>query len=417
MKLLDKYNWAFFRFTVLLLLLGTVMFYLAINWIIRHEINEKLEVNRYEVADLLRKGQPMPQFAPVVEVKPLLIAPSYTQASYSDTMITDPIENEEEPYRQLVVYETINGVGYRIINRTSLLETDELTLAIALCTAALALLLFVLLYWLNRRSAKTLWQPFQQNLATLKRFSLAQQTPITFASSDVDEFEELKTALQNLTDKVRSDYQNLKEFTANASHELQTPLAIIRSKIEWLVQSENIGNEQMDTLQAIYEAGNRLARLNQGLLLLAKIENRQFNDFTMVSFNKIISEQVGMLKELTDEKDLSVYTLLDEPLTCPANPALSEMLVKNLLENAVRHSQPKDTIRIQTTTTELVFSNPAEHAIEQPGRLFERFHRHNSSTGMGLGLALVHKICEVHGWKAAYKFQDGWHEFVISFSS
>ena len=415
MKLLEKNNRIFFHFTALLLLAGSVLFYLSINWIIRSEIDEKLQVNSLRALELLRNGQPAPQFAPVVEVE-VLAKNTTPAAAYSDTLIYDPIEKEDEPYRQLISQVEINGQFYRIANRTSLVETEDLMLAIALCTAALALLLFAGLYWLNKRSAQALWQPFQQNLAALKQFSLAQNEPLSLATSDVTEFEELKTVMQNLTDKLRSDYQNLKEFTENASHEIQTPLAVIRSKIEYLIENEQVAEGQMTELQGIYEAANRLSRLNQSLLLLAKIENRQFGEASPVSLNAILREQVAFLQELTDAKNLRLETALDCEITVIANRSLAEILVKNLLENAIRYSLPGDTVSIRTAPQLITFANPGKQAVEHPDRLFERFHKQGSQAGsIGLGLAMVQKICEVNNWEIKYAFWEGRHEFQLSF--
>lgn len=415
MKLLEKNNRNFFRFTTLLLLFGGILFYLAVNWIIRHEIDEKLLANRERAIGSLRSGQPAPQFAPIVEVQLLPGKPKPSDA-FSDTMIFDPIEKEDEPYRQLATQLEINGQPYRIVNRTSLVETDELTLAIALCTAALALLLFGGLYWLNRRSSQALWQPFHQNLAALKGFSLSQNKPLTLAASDVDEFGELKTVMQQLTDKLRADYQNLKEFTENASHEIQTPLAIIRTKIEELVETEGLSEGNMAALQGVYEAANRLSRLNQSLLLLAKIENRQFGQATHVSIDDIVAEQMEFLQELTDAKNLHLDADLEFDAPMTANRPLLEILVKNLLENAIRYSLPGDTISIQTAPGQITFGNPGKQAIEYPERLFERFHkRGDHAASMGLGLAIVQKICEVNGWEVRYAFRVGRHEFRVGF--
>ncbi len=328
-------------------------------------------------------------------------------------MVFDPIEKEDEPYRQLISEENIDGKIYRITNRTSLLESEDLILAIGSCMSALALLLFA---WMYSRSSQKLWEPFQQQLGTLKQFSLAQNKPIALAPSEISEFEELRTALQQLTEKVRADYRNLKEFTENASHEIQTPIAIIRSKIEYLIENEAFNDGQMAALGTVYEAANRLSRLNQSLLLLTKIENRQFGDTSKVPVNDIIVEHVGLLGELTDSKNLQLKTELSADLNIHANQALVEILVKNLLENAIRYSQPSDTIFMKTTTEKITFSNPGNATIEQPARLFGRFQKQdNNGTSLGLGLAIVKKICEVNGWKVSYAFKEERHEFAVVF--
>ncbi|MCB9282697.1 MAG: hypothetical protein H6563_01370 [Lewinellaceae bacterium] len=415
MKLLEKNNVLFFRFTALLVLGSSVLFYLAVNWIIRSEIDEKLEVNRLRSVELLRQGKPLPQFAPIVEVE-IVGAENGISALYSDTLIYDPIEKEREPYRQLVSRMEIGGTIYQITNRTSMVETEDLILAIGACTLGLALLLLIGLIWLNHHSARRLWEPFQQQLARLKNFSPAQQQALDLVSSKIDEFEELKTALHQLTEKARADYRNLKEFTENASHEIQTPLAIIRSKIESLIENEQITDEQMGALATIYDASNRLSRLNQSLLLLAKIENRQFDAPTPVLLDLVIREQVDLLTELTGFHELEIEIDLLPDMTLNANRALVEILVKNLLENAIRYSRPGDVITIRSTPGKVVFRNPGDRAVEHPERLFERFHKQgNHRASMGLGLAIVKKICEVNEWEVNYAFREEGHEFSVEF--
>lgn len=417
MKLLEKNNRIFFRFTALLLLVGTVVFYLAINWIIRSELDEKLEVDRQRTENLLRKGESLPQFAPLLEVE-VLHEKTQPEKTWSNTMVFDPVEGEDELYRQLVSTLELDGNTYRITNRTSLVESEDLLLAIGGCTLGLALLLFAGLYWLNRRTSRRLWAPFQQQLEALRNFSLSQNEPLTLASSGINEFEELKTALQQLTEKVRTDYRTLKEFTENASHEIQTPLAIIRSKIEYLVENEPLTDGQLEQIGAIYEAANRLSRLNQSLLLLAKIENRQFGGTEPVPVSEVIREQVGMLAELTNAKNLVVKMDFLESPVVTANRSLVEILIKNLLENAIRYSQPGDTILVKSEPGSITFANPGTAPLEQPERLFQRFQkRGGNGSSLGLGLAIVKEICGVYDWGAGYDFREGRHEFGVRFLS
>ncbi len=412
MKLLEINNRIFFRFTGLLLLIGAALFYWAVNRIIRREIDEKLLVNQQRTVQLLEQGRAVPQFAPIVEVR-MMTGGAYRPGGYRDTLIYDPVEKENEPYRQLVAQVEVSGQSYEITNRTSLVESEDLLLAIGICTLGLALLLFIGLIWLNRRSAQRLWQPFHRQLEALRQFSLARSETLGIDPSGIDEFDELRDALLQLTDKVQADYRSLKAFTENASHELQTPLAIIRSRIESLIECDP-PEEQMHALGTIYEAVNRLSRLNRSLLLLTKIENRQFGETVQVSFDEVIREQVDMLAELTESENLRIDLESAGSLNADANRSLVETLVKNLLENAVRYSRPGDRIVVRSGPGFLMFSNPGTAPLEQPDQLFQRFHKisgHNAS--LGLGLAIVKEICGVYGWAVAYEFSGGMHAFRV----
>ncbi|MCB0572820.1 MAG: HAMP domain-containing histidine kinase [Phaeodactylibacter sp.] len=417
MRLLDKNKRIFFRFTALLLLASTVAFYLAVNWIIRCEIDEKLKADRERTVQLLQQGQPLPRFAPIVEAR-VVDRPASTGSAFSDTMYFDPIEQEAELYRQLLSYEEIGGRVYRIINRASLVDSEDLMFAVGACALGLALLLFLGLNWLNRRSAQRLWLPFQQQLDALKNFSLEQQRPIQLASSGIYEFEELKAVLEQLTEKVRADYRNLKAFTENASHEIQTPLAIISTRIESLVEAEQLTEEQLEQVAAVYEAANRLSRLNRSLLLLAKIENRQFVETTDVPVNAVVREQMELLDELAAAKNLLLQAELSGELAVTANRSLVEILIKNFLENAIRYSLPGDTIAVRSGPEKITFSNPGKVALEHSERLFQRFHKQGSyGPSLGLGLAIAREICAVYGWEATYAFRGGQHAFQVRFFS
>src|SRR5262249_15174908 len=138
--------------------------------------------------------------------------------------------------------------------------------------------LLVTLFFLNRRFSKNIWLPFKHALQQLKAFDVSKQNKISFDHSNIAEFEELNKSLSGMTERISADYHRLKEFTEDASHEIQTPLSVIRSKLELLMQADNFPEEEVQSIQKISEAVTKLSRLNIALLTLTKIENRQFSD-------------------------------------------------------------------------------------------------------------------------------------------
>ena len=413
MKLLEKNNRIFIRFMALLLLFGSVLFYISVNWIARSEIDEKLEVNQLRIISLLSAGQPAPQFAPIVEVE-ILSKKTTAIEDFSDMLIFDPMEGEEEPFRQLVSEVEINGNFYRITNRAPLLEAEDLMLAIGCCAAALTLLFFA--GWFNHRSARAIWLPFRQNLDTLKKFSLAQNEQPTLVSSDVDEFEELKTALQQLIDKGRSDYRNLKEFTENASHEIQTPLAIIQAKLEDALQSPNLTEEHAQHLETANNAVLRLSRLNRCLLLLAKIDNHQFSSEEQVSISNQLKQQSIQLEDFIKEKKLTLNMDLQADPIVKVHPILVETLLSNLLVNAIGHNVEGGDVGVVLNKKSLTISNTGMPLDVPSGQLFERFKKGDASPGsLGLGLAIVKSICDNYQWKITYQLNGERHLFSLFF--
>ena len=218
-----------------------------------------------------------------------------------------------------------------------------------------------------------------------------------------------------MTEKIAKDYRNLKEFTENASHEMQTPLSIIQSKLELLIQSENLTAEQMQEVQVIYESAARLAKLNQALLLLAKIENSQFAEAKPVKLDEIIKTKLLFFEELIAHKNISVEVNL-EPLTINIHPILADILVSNLIGNAIKHNLEKGKLIVKLKGDELVIQNSGKPLTITPEQLFQRFRKADpASDSLGLGLAIVNEICIVYNYSIDYKYVDNLHSVSIGF--
>lgn len=200
--------------------------------------------------------------------------------------------------RRKCVIRQISGTYYKLCMYKSLEEAgDEIEAVIGTIVYLFVSLLLVMLvanYYLSRR----LLRPFNQTLEAIRGFRVTNASPLYLEKSNILEFEELNTLVLEMTTKIQDDYRNLKEFTENASHEIQTPLAIIKSKIELLIQSD-LQDEQMQNLQSIYEVSNRLSKINTALLFLAKIENQQFHESQTINLGELVSKHLHSFEELT----------------------------------------------------------------------------------------------------------------------
>ena len=174
---------------------------------------------------------------------------------------------------------------------------------------------------------------------------------------------------------MRQDYGGLKEFTENASHEMQTPLALINAKVEQLIQTKQLTEVQMNWIDSIYQASRRIARLNQGLLLLAKIENRQFNDVQQINFTQLLIEKLQDMEEVLTHKHLTVSEQLTAPFDVLLPASLADSLVTNLVSNAIKHNQAGGQIKLTSTANQLNLSNTGGLLTSDPERLFERFKK------------------------------------------
>jgi len=336
---------------------------------------------------------------------------------YRDTERYSTREQEMMPYRELETVLQVGGQNYRVILRKLTVEYDDLFLAIAGAELLLILLLGLGMWWLNRGLLKRLWHPFFGSLEAAGKYQAGSGALEKLPASDIDEFERLNNVLREMTRTIERDYRSLKQFTENASHEIQTPLSVIKNRVELLIQREDADEEQMELIREVYESANKLSRLNRGLLLLAKIENRQFEESETLYLGRLASEQLEFLEEMIDTREISVSTDIKNEEPVQMNRDLAELLVRNLVSNAVRHGNVGGDIRIQATAQSLILSNTGQppEPGETPARSFERFKKARQSGSLGLGLSIVKAICEVYGFEADYRYEDGYHFVEIDF--
>lgn len=267
--------------------------------------------------------------------------------------------------------------------------------------------------WLNRRISRRLWAPFYQTLEIIKSFDLNSHTTVQFQPSNIVEFEELNMSINKLLESNIAVFRQQKEFTENASHELQTPLAIIKSKLDVLLQNEAITPEQSALMEEINHALSRVSRINKNLLLLAKLENQQFLDKQSIELSAPLQEILQLLSGLIAER--SVKFEKTEICKVEANGMLLEIMLTNLLMNAIRHTTPNAEIKILLTKTQLSITNTGQYALDS-GKIFKRFSTASQQTpGTGLGLSIVKEICNRYAWKISYQFASAQHTFTIIF--
>jgi signal transduction histidine kinase len=410
MRLIQKINRQYISYSFAILIIAGLLLFFILKAIVYEETDENL-LNTYKQIELLENESPEElELYPFISVK--LNHTNLTGRYFSDTTL--PVKNETEKFRQLVVYTTIQGVKYKITVRESGIESDDLlkslTIIVLLSFAGLLILLFVI----NKRISKKIWLPFFENLEKLKRFSLQSLLPFIPAESDTDEFNEMNKVLKSLTDKVISDYDNLKKFSENASHELQTPLAIIRSKIEALLNENQLSQSQVDKIQTIYQSVNRLSKINSGLLLLTKIENRQFTEQEQISLNDIIESHAENFTELMEIKEVKFKYNCHSDWIVQGNKVLLEILLNNLFGNAILHNEKGGQIIIDLYDRELKIANTAKSLIPNSNHLFERFYKGTKSDSTGLGLAISKQICLSLGWKITYHFESQLNVFTLT---
>lgn len=280
---------------------------------------------------------------------------------------------------------------------------------------SIIVILFVAVLVVMRYVPHRLWRPFRDILSTAKGFRVETGNVPHLKHTGTREFDELGDTLTSImNDSVRS-YQVQKEFTENASHELQTPIAIIQGRLDNLMQDESLTPNQAEAIQQIYQELRHMSRLSRNLLLLSKIENNQYHTHTKVNVCDKIRAILPNLETISG--DITIKTRLDDTLlTVDCNETLLESVINNLVVNAVRHNTLSGIIMITVKDRRLTIANPSDEPPLDASRIFSRFYRtkHNQK-GNGLGLAIVKSICDYHHWKINYTYADGQHKFSVGF--
>ena len=268
---------------------------------------------------------------------------------------------------------------------------------------------------INRINFK-IWNPFYTNLGRLKEFSASDKEEINLIQSDIDELRDLNNTLTSLTNRIRTDYRQLKEFSENASHELQTPLSIIKVKIESLLQDEQLEKEKVAKLQSIYRMINRLSRLNQSLTLLSKLESIEYEKKDNIFLKEFLVKKVLEFLEIAEAKGVTIKENYYSRKTLSINADLLDILISNLLSNAVRYNVENGIIEIDLTDDKLVIKNTGAPPAKTPAKMFERFEKGDTTGGSsGLGLTIVKQICNMNKFDIQYTFKDTLHIIQITF--
>ncbi|MDW5290333.1 HAMP domain-containing sensor histidine kinase [Formosa sp. PL04] len=409
-KLITKTSKMFLQAAVFLMILSTVALYFYTKNLLQSEVEEGLHTTESRVVDALEHSEGEFSLPPIIDVK---IVDKLSHNVLKDTIIYDPSQDEMELFRELSTYRSINNNNYKISVRNLVVESGEVLMGTVVSNIVIFMLAFLFLFYFSKSRNLRIWKPFFNNLEEMKQFSLTSNKNIQLMDSDVLEFSELKEELIHLTEKVKLDYENLKQFTENVSHELQTPLAIIQAKIENIINQTDINNTQFQQITSIQKDIQRLKQLNKRLTLLTKIENNQFVTMEQIEIKSLVDSTIENFKELSPNEFL--YTS-DTELMVSMDSHLAQVLCNNLISNAVRYNEDSKTIIVSLKNKVLTVSNYGLEELKFPEHLFKRFYREkNNQQSMGLGLAISKKICDLYGFQIQYVFKDHLHQFTIVF--
>ena len=417
MKLLAKYNRINIAATVVVLLVAGLCYYFILRTVLIHQLDKDLKIEEQEITDHVKNSGNMPAASSYKDQSITFedAGSAIVKRHFESVDVYNDREKETNTNRRLVFSIAAAGKNYTVSITKSLQETEDLVQLIAELTLGIVALLLVTLLIVNRLLFRNLWAPFNSSLQQLKQFNLNTQKEFETTKSNIAEFKELNNAIEIMASRVMGDYDAMKSFTENASHEIQTPLAIINSKLELLMQSENFTEQQHRYVQNIASETGRLSKLNQSLLLLTKIDNRQFVAATPVDLSSTIEKLLAGYEELLQAKNISLTKNIGQGITVVMNETMASVLVTNLLTNAIKHNVENGSINIMLTTKKLVISNTGLPLSTKPELLFERFKKDRVNTdSLGLGLSIVRKICQQNGLIVLYESDASLHTTTVN---
>ena len=408
---------------LVVLLIGGAIVYYEIQWkISRVEVVRHQRLNDF-IARQIRLGgdyrdHPTRRRAMVVVI-PADSVPIGISSYYTRGVDWNP-EFQAREYRLVVTsFYTIGDKHYRVSTYSFIPSFYQLLPGVVDSFKWILLLLLVLVVISGGLISKYILAPFKRTLRVIQSFELKQKTPLRLPETSTSEFRELNQFLQKMTDKVREDYQSLKEFTENASHELQTPTAIIRGKLDLLMESD-IRDEQAILIAEMQNALERLSRIHSSLTLLTKLENQEYEAKEPVNFSRLLREALESFQELMQMKALHLTADIEDNIYIPLHAALADLLLTNLISNAIRHNyvarEGTGIIFVRLHREGLVIANTGREPQVPTAELFERFKKGNSgSDSIGIGLAIVRQICDLSDFDITYEYSKGSHFLAISF--
>ena len=407
MKLTTKTGLSFISSSAIFFLLGSVFMYYAVRVILADDLSSRL----YQMqSDFIKNSlgeidiNTLSNKSIFIEELDESIIPRI-----SDTVLIE--DDKYVLYRKINFPHKHNNQNYSIEILQSQTQTDLLIWRIVILNVALAMSFFLIIFFLNHLSVKRGLRIFYKTVSKLENYQTSKPELISFENSEIDELNKLTEIFEKMSLKISSDFNAQKEYTENVSHEIQTPLAIISSKADELLQSEKLEKDEMEKLETIMNTTSRLARINQALILLTKIENKFYAETTSLNIKKIIQEKIDFYSHLIDEKGISVKIDINDEYQLSMNTYLADTLFLNLIKNAIMHNINDGTIEISFDGQILNIINTGPK-LDFDDNIFKRFVRSTNKESLGIGLSIVKRICDFYSMEISYSYNSH-HEFKL----
>ncbi len=405
MKLLTKTSIYYLISSIFVFAIGGFIFYQLIISEIFGELDTLLLKQKAKIISHIDHSNTLPDLDIIYEIKVKIVPiPQYKPINIiKDTLLFDDLEESNIHHRVLIFTYKVKDQPYQFFLFKSFFELRDLVKGIATFVLILLGASILVMVSVNIIISRRTFKPFYSLLQKLEDYDITKSMPLELKPTNIYEFTKLNKAILAMTNKSRKDYLIQKEYIEHASHEIQTPLAIIRSKCELILQSRDIPENELNSLSAIIDSADRLSKLNHALLLISKIENMQFSASEPINLQQSIEKHLTLFEDLIAMKEIEVKTYFAESPVLLMNPVLLDILISNLLSNSIKHNIPAGSINIKLTKHKLVIENSGAPLSVNPDDLFKRFFKNNSKTeSLGLGLTIVKRIIDFYHMDISY---------------
>lgn len=421
MKLSSRITYYLIVIVFLSLAIGFSIFYISIERVTNRSAIRKMEhLSEYIVQQLkIQSIDSLEKKHPTVKIK--VLSKKY------DNLVDEVVEEREEVwnnelqsygyYIKVINYPFVNNVHYQITTEDYIVKIErEYWLSVLMVVAWIFVFMLITIVFFGEMIARNLYMPFYSLLEQMKRFDVRKGEQIQVINTNTTELDELNKLFTQMADKSIQQYKLLKEFTENLSHELQTPLANLKGKIELLLNTD-LNQEQMQTLSVMYDELNRMSTLNRSLVLLMSLEDHEVAP-QQVNFSEALKETILQYEDIIEMGGKTLSVSIQDNIYIRINPMLLQIVLSNLINNASRHNIENGIVEITLTSTFLEIKNTGNPNSLTNENIFNRFKKGTSgSSSLGIGLALVKKIVDVYGYRITYKTQNNLHIFILDINS
>jgi len=418
MRLIHKFTIVYLIITFFVLIIGGVLAYKTVKSEVDNEQARYLKKNiDFTISEITRGVIPDSLSQHRMEIRRLGDDQPETPFFVRDTLVWHGYLKRMEPQVKVSVSRVINGQHFYISTYGAVVDTEDITNAVVKAISGIFIIMLVVTGLVSILISKKILKPFNRTLKAMQSFRLRQKEPLILPETTTTEFKRLTLFLKKMTTKAQSDYKTLKEFSENASHEMQTPLAIIMGKLELLLNSD-IDDRQAKLIISAHNAVEKLSKMGQSLTFLTKLENREFESPENINLSKLVTDSLFAFQELIEMKSLRLDQEIEDNVEVNMHPILSDILLNNLLSNAIRHNNENGLIEVKLSGKVLRISNTGDPLEVEGKEMFKRFIKHNqSSDSIGLGLAIVKQICEQSNIEIQYVYKEGMHTLQLEFPS